>query len=158
MKFKNLNSLFKYLRYEFKDNLKENGKQMENIVRDYVERDVYSYTPTKYERTYELRDSIVTREPRIYKENVSVKVEHEPDMMSNEPDRFIHGSYFWDLTDVRFLLPYIINEGLSGDLFGEGFWTNPRPYWTNAYNHIVSNNIFFEEFKKSLTNKGIKFK
>lgn len=57
-------------------------------------------------------------------------VRYDGDSLSLDPDNFIHGSNFYDVDDVRDILPYLIFGGNSGDLFGEGYWTKNRDAWS----------------------------
>jgi len=53
--------------------------------------------------------------------------------MGSYPDNFIHGSNVaGQITDKRLELPDLIFQGLSGNIFGNGFWTKKRDAYTDT--------------------------
>lgn len=62
---------------------------------------------------------------------VTSTIESDPSKMNINREDFIHGSALSNgyISDIRDVLAEIINEGHSGDLFGDGFWREPRIFW-----------------------------
>jgi hypothetical protein len=85
------------------------------------------------------------------------KIEEDSDLLTHDPGNFIHGSYYYFLgDDIRGALAEIINEGKSGDLFGEGFWRSPRPFFDN-FIEKVNNGLVDEKLEKHFRIRGIKY-
>lgn len=84
--------------------------------------------------------------------HIQTIVGYEADTVHSYPDDFIHGSNYWSGgTDVSDILPDLIFGGKSGDLFGEGFWTDERDAWTPTMNRIEKsfNKWLKEGFKQA---------
>lgn len=158
-KFKSLNDLFKYIKDEVADSMNEIGKEAEQEVKNQLEVDVYSFQPKVYERTYDLQNSVVYSKPIINKNTVMTTIFHDTSLINSDPDKFQHGSHFWNPKDMREAIPIIVHEGLSGPLFGTtGFWNAPRPYMDNAKEKMENEKFVYKEMKKSLESKGFKVK
>ena len=63
-------------------------------------------------------------------EYFSSSLRFDGDSMRLDPDNFTHGSNYYDINDVRDIMPYIIFGGMAGDLFGAGYWTRKRDAWS----------------------------
>ena len=71
--------------------------------------------------------------------------------MTLDKANFIHGSEWAGYqSDVRNALAEIIYDGLSGDLFGDGYWTNKRDAWTPLIKRIDEH---FDEWVIATFNK-----
>ena len=72
---------------------------------------------------------------------------------------FIHGSEYWDrgISDIRDLLVEIITEGKSGPFFGDGFWSQPRDFWT-PFKNLIEKGKVDKLFRDTMTKRGIRFK
>ena len=145
--FNNTNELLNYLKLQIAASLKETGEYVENKVKEQIDQDVYSYTPSRYQRTGDLKESVVSREPINTGDTVSVSVEHDTNLIHNHVSQA-------DGMDVSPYIPYYVNEG-AGPLFGEGFWTQKRNYIDHAINSLRSTGSHVEVLKRSLKNKGI---
>lgn len=89
------------------------------------------YTPTgDFYRAW--KSEITTRVGQYF----TNKVKFDGDSMTLDPNNFIHGSNYYDVNDVRDIMPDIIFGGQSGDLFGEGFWTHGRDAWSPTISRI----------------------
>lgn len=65
---------------------------------------------------------------------------YDYDMVQSNPSNFEHGSYYSEKGyDVSEFMPDIIFNGLSGDLFGDGFWRDPRNAWDDFVNEVNQN-------------------
>jgi|WetSurMetagenome_2_1015567.scaffolds.fasta_scaffold54392_2 hypothetical protein len=87
---------------------------------------------------------------------ITAEVGEHPDRMTSEPEAFIHGSEYWDITDIRSLLTEIITEGKSGPLFGNGFWRESRDFWQPLLDMLESGEVDIM-IETEFTNRGIKF-
>ncbi len=156
-------ALTDYLLKIIKECLKEVADKVNDKLRSHVDSDVYINRNNYYangsgQPTYDLRESITTDEISQSGNEVSTKVFHDKNKMAFDPDNFIHGSRYWKsgTTDIRDILPKIINDGLSGDLFGNGWWQDERPYFTNTLNELKSQGLIKKWFKEALNKRGIK--
>jgi hypothetical protein len=84
--------------------------------------------------------------------------------MNNDPDDFIHGSNYWNTDDVRDMLAEMIINGGNvsksphvGPIFGTGFWTDPRDFWTEI-EEMVKNNSIDKMIESAFNSRGIKWK
>ena len=57
-------------------------------------------------------------------------IDSDPTTLVVDPENFVHGSNHWEMDDISGLLNEIIIEGKSGPYFGEGFWREPRDFWS----------------------------
>ena len=129
---------------------------MDKIYKEYdslIEEIVYDLNGigNAYERTYTFRDSWdynVTKNIR----GASGQLYQDLDAMDLDPDNFVHGSNYWNMTNVRPIMAEILYEGLSGDLFGQGWWQRPRDAWTPLIDKLNGGQLdiwFREGMKKS---------
>lgn len=99
-------------------------------------------SPKMYNRTFEFRESWEKDEAITSGSNeVTGGLHQNWQEMSYDPENFVHGSLYcgdYDYTDVRQGLADIIYNGLSGGLFGQGFWTKPRDVWKPLLQKIES--------------------
>lgn len=97
-------------------------------TKDVVERVVYGAgSPIAYERTYDLKDSIRENPVEGSKNTTAtVRINHDITQISTDLTMYQHGSP--QSGSVADAIPEIVHDGLSGDLFGDGYWRVPRPY------------------------------
>jgi len=145
--FNNTNELLKYLQLQIAASLKETGEYVENKVKEQIDQDVYSYTPSRYQRTGDLKESVVCREPINTGNKTSIVIEHDTHLINDHVSQA-------DGMDVSPYIPYYVNEG-AGPLFGEGFWTQKRQYIDHAISDLRSTGSHVEVLRRSLKNKGI---
>jgi len=83
---------------------------------------------------------------------ISYQIYADSDLLSHDPDDFIHGSNYWiGGDDIRDMLIDLVAGGGSGPLFGSGFWTAARDFWTPFLEMLENgtvNKILESEFKK----------
>ena len=145
-----------YIKTVLRRGMKEVGKNVVKVVKRRIVIDVYGAgTPTKYQRTFQLRDSVTHTSPKREAEGISVQVYHDTSKIDSAPDQFIHGSNYWSPRDYSQYLPETVHYGRSGSLFGYGFWTEERPYMTNAIEEIRHRNIHVVTLKRSLRSQGV---
>ncbi len=137
------------------ESMGEVGKKVEEGLKDQIDEDVYdAHNPEYYQRTYELRDSVTHSDAKEIGEQIVVEVGHDYDKINTHyPNQ--HMSVV-DGSDVSNQLPKLINDGTIGDIFGNGAWTEPRPYMDNMKDKIEREKILEKELKKSLHKRGIK--
>lgn len=150
-----------------KECLEEIGNKANEVLREHIDKDVYQagrqtnyYAYGTSQPTFTLRDSITTSKVKTNGNLSEISIYHDKNKMDFDPDNFIHGSRYWKdgVTDIRDILPMIINDGLSGNLFGEGWWQNPRPYWSNALIELQQQGKIREWFIQALKKRGINAK
>lgn len=158
-----LSNLSNYLMPILQDCLKEVADRVNDRLRANVDEYVYINSNNYYamgsgEPTYDLRESITTDEISKSGNELSTKVYHDKSKMRFQPDDFIHGSRYWEngTTDIREILPLIINDGLSGNLFGDGWWTEERPYFSITLKELQSQGLIKKWFKEALQKRGLK--
>ena len=154
--FRNFKEYEKHINKLLKDSMEEVGAEVEKVLRDRIEKDVYSvYDPKEYERTRELKNSVMHTQAKDVGGNVVVEVGHDTDMIrAYEPNQ--HMSI--DGQDVSEYLPRWINDGTIGNAYGLGKWTDARPYMDNTKEQIKNDNILENELKKSLRKRGVNVK
>ena len=145
--FTNTTQLLNYFKLQLTASLKETGEYVESKVKEQIDQDVYSYTPSQYDRTGDLKSSVINREPINTGDTVSVSVEHDTSLI------YYHISQV-DGMDVSPYIPYYVNDG-AGPLFGEGFWTQKRDYINHARDSLRSTGSHIEVLRRSLKSKGI---
>ena len=136
-------------------------KQLGGIVNDYtkemIKAIVYNpYIPSWYKRRknkggflgswvhedFEFKTTIFSDADRME--------EHEEGNKRN----FIHGSEYYEPSDIRDRLGNYIIEGTSGYLFGTGFWTESRDFWSPTIQY-VEKDILQTEIKNVFGKHGI---
>ena len=145
--FQTTNQLLSYLKLQLAASLKETGEYVEAEVKKQIDQDVYSYTPSRYERSGDLKNSVVSSEPINTGNTVSVSIEHDTNLIHNHISQA-------DGMDVSPYIPYYVNEG-AGPLFGDGFWTQKRNYLEHTIISLRSKGSHVEVLRRSLKNKGI---
>ena len=145
--------------------LDEVGEKVNELLREHVDDDVYKkgYQTKEYaygtsQPTFTLRESITTSDVQTKGNEAQVSVYHDKNKMAFDPDNFVHGSRYWrdGTTDIRDYLPMIIDMGLSGDLFGSGWWQDERPYFRNTLAELRDNGKLKQWFKEALVRQGLK--
>lgn len=108
-----------------------NEKEIDRVVYDAGE-------PEVYQRTHEFREAWEGNITKSTPSEVEGKFEYLPNAMTTvEPG--VHASVIVDygyIDDIRPYLAEIIYEGKAGDLFGNGFWRNPRNAWERLINIV----------------------
>lgn len=111
--------------------LKGAGEKAVEVVKDRVDKDVYGTgSPTVYERTYQLRESLVADDFKSSGNTAEITIKHDTSQIhSTAPNQ--HYSVVDGSSSVESIAE-IVHDGKSGRVFGEGYWTKPRPYMDNA--------------------------
>lgn len=153
--FRNLKDLERYMKKILKDSMEDAGREIEHTLRDQIDEDVYnSYDPKEYERTRELKNSVMHTQPKEINGQIFVEIGHDYNQIYSNPEKYQHASVWGD--DVSEYLPKWINDGTIGLAFGKGAWTEPRPYMDNTKEKIKDKGLFERELKVALEKRGIK--
>lgn len=154
MDFANLDDLQKHLMKEISNAMRNEvaGEAVE-VVKDRIRKDVESHEPALYERTGELRESVQGKEEQISKNVSRLKIDHDTSKIRPQGENQ-HKSVV-DGRPSNDVLPEIVHDGKSGHIFGEGFWTEPRPYMDNAKTEIETYNKHVNSLKKGLQRNGL---
>ena len=126
------------------------GDKTAELVKNRIDQDVYSVgTPSVYERTYELRESVEAGKITVSKSTVETEIGHNTtEIGAYEPNQHysvVDGSHSTDS------ISEIINNGESGKIYGEGYWTKKRGYMDNAQEEMENGKyreFMIEELKK----------
>jgi hypothetical protein len=123
-------------------------KNIRDIVYDPYDdkRIMYAYGEGK--PTYQFLKSWSKTDPQIKGSEVQATIFNDPLSMTFDPDYYIHGSYD---SDMREALAEILNKGTSKSIFGNGWWTKPRPFWDTTLELIQNGTVdkwIKEEFQK----------
>lgn len=136
--------------------LQGTGEKTKQLVKDRIDEDVYSVaTPDVYERTYELRESVQPSKVESKGNVAEVEIGHDTNLIgSYSPNQ--HYSVVDGSSSVDYIAN-IVNNGESGKIYGEGYWTKKRPYMDNAQKEMEDGK--YREFMEEEINKlGIKTK
>jgi len=147
--------------------LKEVGEKVAAQMKLRINKDVYSAnSPTKYERTNQLMDSVTTSDVETNQGESEVKISHDTDKIHYNPSKFQHGSpptmKRWGKTidikgsgDISEWIPEIIAFNKSGNLFGSGWWQNRDNYYLNTLEDLKSQGLLSKWFRVALRKRGI---
>lgn len=121
---------------------------LEKLKRTIDEVVYMPHNQVEYERTQDFRESWDRTNAIIINNIAESTIFQDYIRMRLDLDKFTHGSNYGG--DIRPNLAEIINEGLSGLIFGKGFWTQPRPFWDEWIDWCDKNifRIFSEECVK----------
>ena len=130
--------------------LEGTGEKTKELVKDRIDRDVYSVaSPSIYERTYELRESVQPSKVNSKGNTAELEIGHDTSLIGsyspNQHYSVVDGSSSVDS------IAEIVHDGKSGKIFGEGFWTQKRPYMDNAKEEMKDGKykkFMIEELKK----------
>ncbi len=152
--FKDLKSLEAYLKKAIVDSMEDVGKSAEYHVREQIEEKVYQNptTPQDYERTRELKNSLVHTYPKVNNNEIITEIKHETNLMgSYVPNQ--HMSVVYDTPFIESLAE-IVNYGKAGHIFGTGYWTEPRPYMDDAKKDLKGG-LVKKYMKNALNKRGL---
>jgi len=143
------------------DCINEVAEKANKLLREHVDTDVYgAVTRTYYydgsaSPTGQLRESITTKKAIIKGNQVEAEIYHDSDKMEYDPDTYLHGSRYYSPNDVRDMLPYFIDQGKTGSLFGPAWEAIKRPYITNTKTEL-SDGLLDRWMIEALKKRGIK--
>jgi hypothetical protein len=143
---------------ELKGIINEVAKSMLKELQQQIQSEVYDAgDPIRYHRlglVGGLLGSFEKYDATIMGREVQSTIDQNPMSMVNDPDDHVHGSNEWIMTDIRDLLSEIIIEGKSGKRFGDGFWREPRDFWT-PFIQLIDNGICDKYIQLEAKKRGI---
>lgn len=146
--------------------MKDIAKSGEKNLKDHVQSEIYDANiPSRhgYKRTRQLKQSVTKDVYQIgnfttaaifhdYKSMESIAPSYDNNRMGQHHSTVAK----YDPQEYNFFLPATINDGTSGKIFGEGYWTKPRPYFTHAKEDIER--TFQKSLKYGLQYRGLTIK
>jgi hypothetical protein len=146
---RNVQELKSALKIPVQRSIEQLGKIVKEQVKYFVKTVVYDpFIPETYVRNKEdggLLGSWINMDfdfkTVIFSDWESME-EHE----RGDPEDFVHGSEYYEIKDIRSWLVRYVNEGMSGNIFGEGYWTSHRNFWDPTI-HIVETEILKKDIK-----------
>lgn len=156
-----------YLLQIIADCMNDVGEKVNKLLKEHVQTDVYDvgtqlnrnyYHDEDVEPTGQLRDSIVNSKPSVDGKKVQTEIYHDSNLMEYDAETYLHGSNYWSPNDVRDMLPYLINEGKTGGLFGSVWEKLKRPYMSNTYDELVSKDLVRKWMIEALKKRGLQVK
>ena len=130
--------------------LKGAGEKGKELTKKRVDVDVYAMSkgePAVYERTFQLRESLVADDFKASGNTAEITIKHDTNQIhSTAPNQ--HYSVVDGSSSVESIAE-IVNNGESGKIFGEGYWTQKRSYMDNAREEMKDGK--YREFISSLT-------
>lgn len=124
------------------------------VLKDNIERIVYGAgTPEFYSRSFEFLKSWETSRSIIKGNLVTSELFQNVLDMTFDADNFFHGSNYYKQNDITAFLSNIIFEGLSGPMFGDGFWTHARDAWTPTM-ALLYDGTFLRWFEDAMAMQG----
>jgi hypothetical protein len=151
--FNNLNELNTWLSQQIAQSMNDVGEMVVEKVKEHIESDVYSFDPKVYQRTNELKESIVHSTPIVNGDTVEVSIYPDAQLIHPSPPNQHQSVISGD--DYSPYVAITVEEGTSGKLFGEGYWTEPRPFMENTVAELEGSGLFADALKISLNKKGI---
>lgn len=126
-----------------------------------IEEVVYTpFNPKEYRRQGDrgLRNEWDKTPPKVSGNVIQTEIGENPMKLTVGPEYFVHGSYYWEpMDDIRNILAEIVIGGKSGKLFGEGFWREPRDFWT-PFIQLLEDGTVDKMIESEFKSRGIPFK
>jgi len=148
--FETLSQLEQFIKSQVKESAKDLGKYIAEETKQQIDNDIYqSYSPSVYERTYELKESIKSKTEKESKNNIEIVIEHDENAM--------HHTSIVTGENVGSELADWIQRGQVPNIFNNNSypWTQPRPYMENTVEKLENNKGHVKELKRLLRQKGI---
>lgn len=135
--------------------LQKHVKQDVYKVGDDMGRNYYHYGDKA--PTFQLHDSVVRNEAEVKGREIESRVYHDKDKMVFYPGTYLHGSNYFSPKDVREMLPYLIDQGKTGGMFGDKWKELTRPYMSNTRDEL-NNGLLVKWMIEALNKRGVKVK
>ena len=145
------------------DSMNEVAQKVVQLLKDNIDKHVYDvgtamgreyYHAGSKRPTGQLRDSVVKSEPAIRGSAIESRIYHDTGLMDYEPDTFLHGSNYYSPSDVREFLPLLINEGLTGGLFGDK-WAGLKRAYMSITKQELSDGLLDRWMAEALKKRGL---
>lgn len=153
-----LQKMMKYVKEIAKESLVDTSKEVVDIVKEEIDKAVYSIPEGEYARTYDLRESMESFPLKDNGDTFEINIMHNTTKIRSIPSDFIHGSLYWSPRDFSPFVARVVHDGLSGGLFGIDdnlHWRQPKPYMDNAVNRLNKNKEHVKSMKRNLNKRGI---
>ncbi len=134
------------------------GKDVVEKVQEHITDDVYgAYSPREYLASGDFLESVISTNPEIAGNEVSITIKHDPQLM-NMQDPWYHQSVI-DGRDSRESLPEIIHEGKTYNLWRHDPSTHaylqPRPYMKNTEEELKDTRKHVKDMVRYLRAMGL---
>ncbi|ARF70776.1 hypothetical protein B7C51_25230 (plasmid) [Paenibacillus larvae subsp. pulvifaciens] len=160
VRIKKRSQLNRVLKDVLKESLIAISEKSKDIVENELDKHAYSNKPSSYKRTNQLKDSL-TNKIIENKNSFKAKIFHDTDKIKPIPpsssNNYMGQHYSTATYRVKEYQKYIvetINNGTSGKIFGSGYWTQKRPYFTESKKNILKN--YSDMMKTELNSKKLK--
>lgn len=154
--FSSVKQLETYLKKMIQDGMEDVGKDVEYVVRENLEKEVYQNPtqPDMYKRTRELKNTLT----HVNKKNgneTTTEIKHDESLFYDNyaPNQHMNVTNGNDLPLDA--LVEIVNDGKAGRIFQTGYWTENRPYFHDSEKQVEKKKIPVKSLKKSLKSKGL---
>jgi hypothetical protein len=150
-----MNELNAYLIKIAKVVMNEVGKKATKHLQDNIQKYIYDYGDLHretYSPTHEFLNTPEHTSPKVDGNEVSTEVFHNTDNLSVDVDNFQHGSNY-QTSDIRQWLPKVLNDNLSGNIWGDNRWyQNREHYFDITVNELIDSGLALkwikDEYKK----------
>lgn len=153
--------LEKALKQVAKEALTESKEEMKDIVKENIQDLVYNqYDPTQYERTGQLKDSLVASDVEEKGNMFETSIHHDTDLIHANSDLGQHASLIDGRSSID-TIAEIVHDGYAPNIFNDKvdyIWMYPRPYMYVSWKDIKYNGKYKVAMQRSLEKKGIKTK
>jgi hypothetical protein len=159
--FSSLKSLENYLQGKIKGAMNDVGRMGEQLVKDTMDEVVYAHEPAEYQRTFELRDSITWYRHDDLKDGVTIEIYSDEHTIHSYEDGFRHYSAYYVEGESEYPQDYsawvagTVEYGTSGGFFGQGFWTEPRPFMKRSREAMRNYSLASKTLKYGLKRSGL---
>lgn len=156
-----LKKVFFYIEKQLQDSLRLVALEVEDMMKQYILDNLYNvYTPKDYARSYNYVNSLTVR--RVYKNSkgeLETEIYFDPDKIYS---REIHDRYWnqhmsldksttWNGVPINELIPYFMEEGVSGKWDREGIYVVK-----NILRKLDQDKEFKRMMAEKLNEKGLK--
>lgn len=154
-----LEKMMKYVKDIARESLVDTGKEIvEDVIKDEIDKAVYSIPEGGYKRTYDLRESMESFPLKDNGNEFEIDIMHNTTKIRSIPEDFTHGSLHWSPRNYSKFLGRTVHDGLSGGLFGTDdklHWRQPKPYMDNSIDRLNKGKEHVKFMKRNLNKRGI---
>lgn len=161
--FTSIEQINKYIMDCLIDVVRIVGKKAANHLKNNIQKYIYDYGDGKRDfyyngdadPTYEFLNT-PTSDVKKSSNSVEVSIYSDTNRMSFNADTYKHGSNNWIVNDIRQWLPEILNDNLSGDIFGANQWWHHRQrYFDITCKELIDSGLALQWIKEELKKKGL---
>ena len=159
VKVRTYSELLKELKKVRNKALEGAGEKARDLVKEEIQKEVYNIPEGAYERTGELKESLIDFPLEEKGDIAQVAIKHDwENLMTATASKFQHASPYWSPWNYRPYVARTVHDGLSGGLFGTSenlHWRKPKPYMDNA-KETLRKGKYKEYMKEELVGMGYK--